>query len=205
MPNRNIPPDCSHPPILRSMNGVQVTVLLIGLLCGALVLSFALPLRVPADSMSVVLSQAQLQAAVAYSQSSRKAAITEYLAGKFKKAPELVRQVVEYAWSTAAQHKNVTPELILAVIQKESSLRHYARSTYGGEGLMQVVRRWHPEKLQPDESLYDMQVNIRVGAAILQEYIDKEGQLSKALVKYSANAGGYSDFVISEMIHLQNI
>lgn len=205
MPTRNVTPGWSHPSRRRQLRRTQNIVFFVGMLSGTLVLSIVLTLRVPVTPMPMALSQSQLSAAVSYSQLSRKAAITEYLSEKFKKTPEIVRQMVDYAWDAAAKHKNVTPELILAVIQKESSLRIHARSGYGAEGLMQVVPRWHPEKLHPGESLYDLKVNIRVGAAILQEYIDKEGQLAKALVKYSANAGGYPDFVITEMERLQNI
>lgn len=136
---------------------------------------------------------------------SRKEAITEYLATKYKRTPSAVRKYVEYAWREAARHTHVTPELILAVMQKESSLRPTARSAYGAEGLLQVVRRWHPEKVSHDESLLNEEVNIRVGAQILQEYIAQEGQLVKALRKYSGKARGYEDFVLDEMKTLERI
>lgn len=136
---------------------------------------------------------------------SRKEAITEYLATKYKRSPMAVRKYVEYAWREAARHSHVTPELILAIMQKESSLRPTARSDYGAEGLMQVVPRFHPEKVSRGESLFNEEVNIRVGAQILQEYIAKEGHLTKALRKYSGNARDYSDFVLNEMKTLERI
>lgn len=138
-------------------------------------------------------------------QDHRQEAITAYLASKYRQTPESVRNYVAYAWKEAARHNNVTPELILAVIQKESSMRPMQMSNYGAEGLMQVVRRWHPEKLSERESLMDDKVNIRVGAQILEEYIKREGVVSKALVKYSGNARGYSEFVIREAKVLESI
>lgn len=135
----------------------------------------------------------------------RKDDIAAYLASKYKRNTKVVRQFVDLAWLEAEKHPDVQPELILAVIQKESSLMPEAKSNYGAQGLMQVVRRWHPEKLEKHESLYDPKVNIRVGAQILQEYINMKGQLDKALVKYSGNASGYADFVLREKEVLQSI
>src|SRR3546814_15933607 len=68
---------------------------------------------------------------------------------------------------------------------------------------MQVVRRWHREKLHPSESLFDPAVNIRVATDILEEYLaSANGSLTKALVKYSGNARGYSKKIIKESIAL---
>ena len=84
-------------------------------------------------------------------------------------------------------------------MQKESAFRAKVQNRYGAQGLMQVVRRWHREKLSPSESLFDPEVNIRVGADILEEYIELAGgSLTKALIKYSGNARSYSSKVLKE-------
>jgi len=136
---------------------------------------------------------------------TRKQAITRYLAAKYHRHVGSVRQYVDLAFREAAKHPDVRPETLLAMMQKESSLAYKAKSNYGAEGLMQVVRRWHPEKLGRRESLIDPRVNIRVGATILQQYINEKGQLEEALVKYSGNADGYADFVMRETKVLQAI
>ncbi len=136
----------------------------------------------------------------------RKRHITQYLAEKYKVPKDEATQYVNLAWRESARHPGVEPELILAVIQKESSLRRKVVSGYGAEGLMQVVRREHPEKLGRKESLADPHVNIRVGAQILEQYIkESNGNEEPALVKYSGNAKGYADFVMHEKKVLQNI
>jgi soluble lytic murein transglycosylase-like protein len=135
----------------------------------------------------------------------RKRDITQYLATKYKVPTDVANQYVDLAWRESARHPGVEPELILAVIQKESSLRRKVVSGYGAEGLMQVVRREHEEKLGRKESLFDPHVNIRVGAQILQEYIKQTGDEEPALVKYSGNAKGYADFVMHEKKVLQDI
>lgn len=135
----------------------------------------------------------------------RKRAITRYLAAKYRQQVKAVASYVELAFQEAAKHPDVTPELALAMMMKESSLRATVKSSYGAEGLMQVVRRWHPEKLGEKESLLDPRVNVRVGTQILQEYIRQKGHVEQALVKYSGNAKGYAEFVLRQAAVLQAI
>src|SRR5690606_6122853 len=114
---------------------------------------------------------------------------TEYLAAKFGHSESNIRKYVELAWKEASQREGVPPELLIAMMSKESSLQPKVQSNYGAQGLMQVVRRWHHDKLQPSESLFDPEVNIRVGADVLEEYLEKaDGSLTKALKQYSGNA-----------------
>ena len=136
----------------------------------------------------------------------RKVAITEYLADKYDRDPVNVRTYVDLAWAESKKNPALSPELILAVIQKESSLREDAQSRYGAQGLMQVVPRWHREKLHEAESLFTAQVNIRVGAEILQKYVSEmNGDMGRALKKYSGNARGYADFVLREARAMKDI
>lgn len=131
---------------------------------------------------------------------------TRYLAAKFRQSESNIRTYVELAWKEAGKRNGVAPELLIAMMQKESSLRPTVQSDYGAQGLMQVVRRWHHEKLHPSESLFDPAVNIRVGAVVLEEYLEKaNGSLSKALKKYSGNARGYARNVLTESFKLARV
>ncbi|MYN12732.1 transglycosylase SLT domain-containing protein [Pusillimonas sp. TS35] len=135
-----------------------------------------------------------------------KQAQTKYLAAKWRKSPNTVRKYVNLAWAEADKREGLEPELIIAILQKESALRPNVQSSYGAQGLMQVVRRWHRDKVQPSESLFDPAVNIRVGAHILEEYLDQaDGNLSKALAKYSGNARGYATTVMKESRKLARV
>ena len=129
-----------------------------------------------------------------------KQAQSRYLASKYQKNPKDIRQLVELAWAESAKRSSaIKPELLMAIMQKESALRPKIQNRYGAQGLMQVVRRWHRDKLHPSESLLDPAVNIRVGADILEEYLeDADGNLTKALAKYSGNARGYSKKILME-------
>lgn len=128
-----------------------------------------------------------------------KQAQTDYLAKKFRLSPKVVRKYVDLAWAEAENREGIEPELLIAIMQKESSLRARVQNRYGAQGLMQVVRRWHREKLSASESLLDPAVNVRVGADILEEYLEwAGGNLAKALKKYSGNARGYTNKILSE-------
>jgi len=131
---------------------------------------------------------------------------TQYLAAKFHQNESTIRTYVELAWTEAGKRKGMSPELLIAVMQKESSLRPKVQSDCGAQGLMQVVRRWHDEKLYSFESLLDPEVNIRVGADVLQEYLKKaDGSLREALRKYSGNAQGYASRVLEESFKLAQV
>ncbi len=135
-----------------------------------------------------------------------KQAQAEYLAKKFKQRMTAVRKYVDLAWAEAEKRDGLKPELLIAIMQKESSLRPKVQSRYGAQGLMQVVRRWHREKLHASESLFDPEVNIRVGADILEEYLELAGgSLPHALGKYSGNARGYSSKILSESRKLAHV
>lgn len=131
---------------------------------------------------------------------------TQYLAAKFGHSESNIRKYVELAWKEASQRDGVPAELLIAMMSKESSLRPKVQSNYGAQGLMQVVRRWHHDKLRPSESLFDPEVNIRVGADVLEEYLTKaDGSLTKALKKYSGNASGYATKVLNESYKLARV
>lgn len=137
---------------------------------------------------------------------ARKQAQVEYLAEKLRQPPQTLKQYVELAWREASRRVGLEPGLLIAIMQKESVFRPKVQSSYGAQGLMQVVRRWHREKLHASESLFDPAVNIRVGTDILEEYLElAEGDLSKALAKYSGNARGYASTVMNESRKLEQV
>lgn len=137
---------------------------------------------------------------------ARKQAQVEYLAEKLRKPPHTLQRYVQLAWEEASKRVGLRPELLLAIMHKESTFQPKVQSPYGAQGLMQVVRRWHREKLHKNESLFDPEVNVRVGTDVLEEYLEwADGDLSKALVKYSGNARGYANTVLSETKKLAQV
>lgn len=136
----------------------------------------------------------------------KKQAQTRYLAAKLKKREAALRKYVDLAWAEAARRKLLDPELLIAIIHKESEFRPKVQSRYGAQGLMQVVPRWHREKLRPSESLFDPEVNIRVGADVLEEYLAQAGgNMENALRKYSGNSRNYASHIKKESRNLARI
>lgn len=126
-------------------------------------------------------------------------AIAAYLARRYRVANDAIERLVYEAYS-AAQKANLDPLLILSVVAIESSFNPIAESGYGARGLMQVVPRFHSDKLMAhggERALLEPSVNIQVGTQILQTYIRQTGSLKRGLQRY----GGASDDPHSRYAH----
>ena len=78
--------------------------------------------------------------------------------------------------------------LILAVMAIESRYNPVAESVAGAKGLMQIIPKYHLDKLQDyggEEALLDPEVNIHVGAQIRREYVRRLGDQEAALQRYA--------------------
>lgn len=99
-----------------------------------------------------------------------------------------------------ARHSQLPAELVLAVMDVESSFNRWAVSSAGAQGLMQVMPFW-PEQLgMQRHQLVQVQPNIRMGCAILKFYYDRERRdVRKALARYNGSIGrrDYPDLVIT--------
>jgi soluble lytic murein transglycosylase-like protein len=89
-----------------------------------------------------------------------------------------------------ANEANVDPQLVLAIMEVESNFDRYALSVANARGLMQIMPFWKKEIGHPDDSLFDMETNIRYGCYILKLYIDREkSNLTYALGRYNGSRG----------------
>jgi soluble lytic murein transglycosylase-like protein len=89
-----------------------------------------------------------------------------------------------------AQRVDLPPELVLAVIDIESAFDRFAVSSAGARGLMQVMPFWLDELNRPDDNLFDIQTNLRMGCTILRYYLDMENnEYSPALARYNGSIG----------------
>ena len=98
----------------------------------------------------------------------------------------------------AAKTQQLTPQLIRAVIEKESAFRPCAVSPKGATGLMQLMPATAEQFGLRD--VFDPRDNINAGAKYLKQLLDKySGDLSKALGAYNSGpatvdqAGGTPD------------
>ena len=114
-------------------------------------------------------------------------ALAEFIARRYRIAETAAASFVSIAYRAGKQH-SVDPVLILSVMAIESRYNPVAESTVGAKGLMQVIPRFHLEKLLDhggEEALLDPEVNIHVGAQILREYYRRFADQEMALQMYA--------------------
>ncbi len=121
------------------------------------------------------------------SQAHEQRAVTEFIAKRYRVAEDAISGFVASAYRAGGQFK-VDPLLILAVMAIESRYNPVAESNMGAKGLMQVIPKFHQDKLLEhggEPALLDPEVNIQVGAQILREYLGRVGEIETALQMYA--------------------
>ncbi|MDH3646194.1 MAG: lytic transglycosylase domain-containing protein [Gammaproteobacteria bacterium] len=101
-----------------------------------------------------------------------------------------------------AARVDLPPELVLAVIDVESNFDRFAISWAGALGLMQVMPFWLNEIGRPNDNLFHINTNLRMGCTILRYYLDREqGDMIRALARYNGSLGRriYSDKVLDKL------
>ena len=87
-----------------------------------------------------------------------------------------------------ATNQNMNPHLILAVIKTESRFNEKAESSEGAKGLMQVMPKFHKDKLK-GRNTKNIDVSIEVGSMVLNECLKKHHhKLDKGLNCYSGSS-----------------
>ena len=140
------------------------------------------------------------------------AAVAYWISKKYRVAPEPIAAIVAEAYEQGEQQK-IDPTLILAVMAIESGFNPYAQSSVGAQGLMQVMTRVHTDKYDNfggNHAAFDPVSNLRVGTAILKDYLRITGSVEGALKYYVGAAnldtdGGYAAKVMAEHRRLRQI
>lgn len=118
---------------------------------------------------------------------SRQHVIARHLSRSYRIAPEAADELVAAAFA-AGRIVGLDPVLILAVMAVESRFNPIAESDMGAKGLMQVIPKYHLDKLNSHGgagAVLDPWVNILVGAQILREYVARAGSLASGLQQYN--------------------
>ena len=170
----------------------------------------------PADALAAALSEpdaiARATAADPRELSRQQALVAQWLARRYRVAPEPVSRLVQEAWSVG-QRAGLDPTLILAIMAVESSFNPFAQSSVGAQGLMQVMTKIHNDKYVAfggNHAAFDPVTNLRVGVQVLKECIARAGGLEAGLRFYVgaanlADDGGYAGKVLSEQQALRQV
>jgi len=138
-------------------------------------------------------------------------AVTEFIAKRYRVAQDATAGFVATAYRVGGEWK-VDPLLLLAVMAIESRYNPVAESNMGAKGLMQVIPKFHAEKLAGhggESALLDPHVNIQVGAQILREYLRRFGEIETALQMYAGAfdepSSSYAFKVLAERARLEQM
>ena len=141
----------------------------------------------------------------------RRTALVDYLSDRYRRGPEETATFVDEAHA-AGEVFNVDPLLVLAVMSVESRFDPAARSGFGARGLMQIVPRFHRDKLAEhggERAILDPRVNVLVGTQILKDYLRQNGSLQAGLQRYAGwqddEEKRYARKVISEKERLRRV
>jgi soluble lytic murein transglycosylase-like protein len=134
-----------------------------------------------------------------------------YLARRYKVAQDATEQLVGAAHE-AGSRTGLDPLLILAVMAVESRFNPIAESVMGAKGLMQVIPKFHQDKLNSlggEEAVFDPMTNIMVGARILKDAVRRGGGLMPGLQLYAGAFGDdsqqYAQKVMAEKLRMQQM
>jgi soluble lytic murein transglycosylase-like protein len=138
---------------------------------------------------------------------AERSALAQHISKLYRRPASQAHRIVDAAYRVGGQ-RGVPPTLLLAIVAQESSFNPQARSSYGAQGLMQVVPRFHPEKVQGiahPEGLNHPESNIEVGALVLKDYWKRSGNLSAALARYSGGANQYAQKVFRHWAQFERV
>jgi soluble lytic murein transglycosylase-like protein len=137
--------------------------------------------------------------------------LVDHLSRRFLIASVATERMVAAA-HRAAREVGLDPLLVLAVISIESRFNPIAESVMGAKGLMQIIPKYHLDKLRAaggEDVVFDPESNIHIGARILQEYVYRTGTLEAGLQFYNGawrdNSAQYAHKVMAERNRLEQV
>lgn len=138
--------------------------------------------------------------------------VGKYLSKRYRISQEATDALVASAFKVGQELK-VDPLLLLSVMAIESGFNPFAQSWMGAQGLMQVMTGVHTEKFNVfggERAAWNPLANIRVGARILKDCVDRGGSVASGLKLY-VGAGnmegdqGYGVRVLAELRRLHEV
>ena len=113
--------------------------------------------------------------------------VRDWVARRYRVSDVILEPVLAQAEDSANQ-AGLDPLLIVAVMAIESGFNPFAESRQGAQGLMQVIPRYHKDKIGEDareDALFDPLLNVRVGTQVLAEGMRRFGTMQGALQYYA--------------------
>lgn len=136
-------------------------------------------------------------------------AALDYVVQRYRVSADALQPVFEAAQS-AGRERQLDPLLLIAVISIESRFNPFSQSPMGAQGLMQIIPRYHQDKVQTvavERPFLDPVSNVKIGAQILHEAIRRQGGLMEGLQYYAGAIDDdeqvYANKVLAEKLRLE--
>lgn len=120
--------------------------------------------------------------------------VRDWVADRYKVSADSLNEALAAA-EDEGRAKGIDPLLIVAIMAVESSFNPRAVSPVGALGLMQVIPRFHWDKVDGQKNrkaFFDPEVNVRAGTRVLHEGLSRYGTLQRALQYYNGSLGDRS-------------
>jgi hypothetical protein len=167
------------------------------------------PDTIPTVAVSVESKKEPIEAAIpAVVLSKRMQGALDYVTRRYRVSQEALLPVFETA-QMAGRARQIDPLLIVAIIGIESGFNPFAESSVGAQGLMQIMPRFHMDKVPAgagNRPFFDPVINIKVGVSVLEEAIRRAGGLVPGLQYYAGSTdpeSGYAGKVLAEKQRLE--
>lgn len=186
---------------------------LIGLQTGNLSLPDSLKSLMPSAEAAIVEDEvpaaSPVEEEVAATLNPRMRGALDYVSRRYRVSTEALQPIFATA-EVVGRDLHLDPLLIIAVIGVESGFNPFSQSVFGAQGLMQVVPRFHKDKLpeEADQAAFlDPVTNVQIGAKVLKESIRRFGGLEDGLQQFGGAVNDpdrrYSSKVLAEKQRLE--
>ncbi len=116
-----------------------------------------------------------------------------------KEGETLISETAYEACVKYGEQYGISPELIMAIIEKESMGQPDVESG-GCKGLMQISSKWHKDRMKRlgVTDLFDERSNILVGADYLSDLFEEYDEVSTVLMVYNGDSRAFEDGYFSD-------
>jgi len=124
-----------------------------------------------------------------------------YIDKKFQLVPKTTSEEIAKQIVAKSRELEVSPELVVGIMEVESAFNASAVSSANARGLMQVMPEWAPKfGLKKVSDLHDIDTGIECGIKVLKIHVEEEkGNLTKGLFKYVGGSDAYAGKVYTAM------
>ncbi len=111
----------------------------------------------------------------------------------------IISQTAYEACVEYGEQYGISPELIMAIIEKESMGQPDVEGG-GCKGLMQISSKWHKDRMKRlgVTDLFDERSNILVGADYLSDLFEEYEEVSTVLMIYNGDSRAFEDGYFSD-------